>query len=109
MNGGVQITRLAALGTPGGGLVRLTASQLTDGPWCPDDVSMNRYDAALLRIRKVRVMLRVQSGNDAVRGSLATGNDAMFASRGTALSRALTVPDRAVGVDVSPRNLNAGR
>jgi hypothetical protein len=109
MSGAVQVTRLATLGNAGSGLVRLNASQLTDGPWCPDDASTNRYDADLLRIRKVRVALRLQSGNDAVRGSLATGNDAMFASRGTALSRAQTVPDRFIRVDVSPRNLNVGR
>ncbi len=109
ISGGVQVARLASLGNAGGGLVRLTASQLTDGPWCPDDDSMNRYDADLLRIRKVRVMLRVQGGSDAVRGSLATGNDAMFASRGMSLSRALTVADRSLRVDVSPRNLNVGR
>jgi hypothetical protein len=88
MSGGLQVTRLAMLGNAGGGLVRMNASQLTDGPWCPDDVSMNRYDADLLRIRKVRVTLRVTSGTDAVRGS---------------------VPDRSVRFDVSPRNLNAGR
>jgi type II secretory pathway pseudopilin PulG len=105
MSGGVQVTRLALL-SASGGLVRLTASQLTDGPWCPDDVNANRYDADLLRIRKVRVTLRVQSGNDAVRGSL---SDAMFVNRGTALSRAQTVPDRSARFDVSPRNLNFGR
>jgi type II secretory pathway pseudopilin PulG len=107
MSGGVQVTRLAVLGS--GGLIRLSASQLTDGPWCPDEASMNRYDADLLRVRKVRVTLRVQSGNDAVRGSLTTGNDALFANRGSALSRAQTVPDRSLRFDISPRNLNLGR
>jgi len=108
MSGGGQVTRLAVLGSAGG-LIRLNASQLTDGPWCPDEASMNRYDADLLRIRKVRVTLRVQSGNDAVRGSLTTGNDALFANRGSALSRAQTVPDRSLRFDISPRNLNLGR
>jgi Prokaryotic N-terminal methylation motif len=83
MSGGGQVTRMASLGSAGG-LVRLTASQLTDGPWCPDDVNTSRYDADLLRIRKVRVTLRVKSGND-------------------------SVPDRSVRFDVSPRNLNFGR
>jgi hypothetical protein len=84
MSGGGQVTRLASLGSPGGGLLRLTASQLTDGPWCPDDINVNRYDADLLRIRRVRVTLRVASGTD-------------------------SVPDRSVRFDVSPRNLNFGR
>jgi hypothetical protein len=82
MSGGGQVTRMASLGSAG--LVKLTASQFTDGPWCPDDVNTNRYDADLLRIRKVRATLRVKSGND-------------------------SVPDRSVRFDVSPRNLNLGR
>jgi hypothetical protein len=86
MSGGAQVTRLAFLGTAGGGLVKLTASQLTDGPWCPDDVNANRYDADLFRVRKVRVALRVQSANNGVR-----------------------LPDRTVRFDVSPRNLNFRR
>jgi type II secretory pathway pseudopilin PulG len=87
--GGAQVARLAFLGSAGGGLVKLTASQLTDGPWCPDDVNANRYDADLLRIRKVRVTLRLKSGNDSL--------------------RAQTVRDRSVRFDVSPRNLSFGR
>jgi hypothetical protein len=83
VSGGAQVTRLAFLGGSGS-LVRLTASQLTDGPWCPNDANVNRYDADLLRIRKVRVMLRVQSANGSVR-------------------------DRSVRFDVSPRNLNLGQ
>ena len=84
MSGEGQVTRLASLGSAGGGLVRLTASQLTDGPWCPDDFNANRYDADLLRVRRVRITLRVTSGNDAV-------------------------PARSVRFDVTPRNLNFGR
>ena len=53
---------------PGPSLVMLTAAQLTDGPWCPDAASANRYDADLLRIRKVRVTIRLQTGNAALRG-----------------------------------------
>jgi hypothetical protein len=109
MSGGGQVTRLAILGSGGSALVKLTASELTDGPWCPDDGNANRYDADLFRIRMVRVTLRVQSGNDSVRGSLATGNDAMFVHSGTALLRAYTVPDQSVRFDVSPRNLNLHR
>ena len=33
---------------------------LTDGPFCPDSTSASRFDADLLRIRKVGVVLRVQ-------------------------------------------------
>jgi type II secretory pathway pseudopilin PulG len=104
------VPRLASLGN-GISLVPLTAANLTDGPWCPDPGNSNRYDADLLRIRKVRVTLRVQTGNRALRGSgsLAEGGDALFRNAGTGVSLARTVPDRAIRFDVSPRNLNLGR
>ena len=36
---------------------RLTAAQLSDGPWCPDEANLNRYDADLHRVRQIRVTL----------------------------------------------------
>jgi hypothetical protein len=89
----------------------LTAANLTDGPWCPDAANSNRYDADLLRIRKVRVSIRMQTGNRALRssGSFTTGPDALFANAGTARSLSNSVPDQAIRFDVSPRNLNLGR
>jgi len=95
----------------GSALVPLSAASLTDGPWCPDAANSNRYDADLLRIRKIRVAIRVQTGNRALRGSgsLATGPDALFTNGGTARSLSNTVPDQAIRFDVSPRNLNLGR
>src|SRR5581483_1777361 len=39
-----------------------------DGPWCPDPNAANRWDADLLRIRKVRVTLRMQAALAALRG-----------------------------------------
>jgi type II secretory pathway pseudopilin PulG len=94
-----------------GALVLLTAADLTDGPWCPDAASQNRYDADLLRIRKIRVTIRLQTGNAALRGSgsLAQGPDALFTIPGTAARLPGTVPDQAIRFDVSPRNLNLGR
>ena len=112
MIGGQQVTRLASLGgmtTGPASLVTLTAAELTDGPWCPDAVNTNRYDADLLRIRKVRVTIRLQTGNAALRGSLTAGTGALFANAGTATSAARTVSDQAVRFDVSPRNMNLGR
>ena len=46
---------LAPLG--GASLSELSASELTDGPFC--GIAPNRFDADLLRIRRVRVALRV--------------------------------------------------
>ena len=90
--GGEHVTRLSSLGTGGFGLVKLTAAQLTDGPWCPDESSANRYDADLLRIRKVRVTIRLQTGNAALRGALAAGSDALFVNPGTAKTRRTPSP-----------------
>ncbi len=110
VSNGQQVPRLEPLGAAGAvGLVKFTSAQLTDGPWCPDPGSTNRYDADLLRIRKVRVTLRLQTGNAALRGSLTTGNAALFANPGTATNAARTVSDQAIRFDVSPRNMNLGR
>ena len=108
MGGGVQVPRLASLGA-GSGLVKLTSAQLTDGPWCPDAASENRYDADLLRVRTVRVTIRLQTGNSLLRASLASGRGALFANTGTASQAARMVPDLSIKFDVSPRNMNLGR
>ena len=109
MVGGEQVPRLAILGPFEEGLVRLTAAQLTDGPWCPDAASGNRYDADLLRIRTVRVAIRLQTGNALLRASLASGRGALFANPGTATNASRTVPDQSIRFDITPRNMNLGR
>jgi hypothetical protein len=106
---GQQQPRLPALGAPGGGLVRMTAADLTNGPWCPSAASPNRFDADLFRVRKVRVSLRVQAGNPEFRRSLGTGADALFLNPGTSQGGYKQVPDQAIRFDVSPRNLNLSR
>jgi type II secretory pathway pseudopilin PulG len=72
------------LAADGGSLAALPLPLLSDGPWCGE--GQNRYDADLLRVRKVRVTLRVQAAHASMRG------------------RAL--PDLAVTFDISPRNLS---
>jgi hypothetical protein len=109
VSSGMQVPRLVALGAGGHGLVRLTPSQLTDGPWCPDDVSTNRYDADLFRVRRVGVRIRLQTGNALLRASLASGRGALFANPGTAMNAARMVPDQSIQFDVSPRNMNSRR
>lgn len=101
--GGAQVSRLARLGA--GSLVPLTAAQLTDGPWCPDSRAPNRFDADLLRVRKIRVTLRVQTGEKALRprtGSLVTRT-------GQAVDGSRIVPDQEIRFDVTPRNVNLNR
>jgi prepilin-type N-terminal cleavage/methylation domain-containing protein len=109
VSSGQQVPRLATLGAPGSGLVQLTASQLTDGPWCPNSTNSNRFDADLLRIRKIRVSIRLQTGNPALRGSLTTGPDALFTNAGTSTGVYRVVPDQMIRFDVTPRNMNLGR
>ena len=100
---GLQVSRLAQLG-PVGSLVPLTEAQLTDGPWCPDGSALNRYDADLLRVRRIWLTLRVQTGQVALRGT-----SALFARPGQGRAGDRLVPDQEVRIDVTPRNLNLGR
>lgn len=105
LSGGLQVPRLAWLGSGTQGLVKLTQAQLTDGPWCPDSAAANRYDADLLRIRKVRILLRAQVSNPRFRGP--TGS--LFTRGGTSTGGERYLPDQEIKFDVTPRNLNFGR
>jgi len=63
----------------------LAPEMFQDGPWFPDDNDVNRFDTDLLKIRRVRVMLRVQAATSLLRRML---------------------PDRTITFDVAPRNAN---
>ncbi len=104
---GKHVPRLPVLGDASNppGLVKLNEVDLTDGPWCPDAVSSERFDADLLRIRSVAVTIRLQAGLDALRGPAGT----LFFNAGTATSASRWVPDQEVRFEVAPRNLNLGR
>ena len=86
-------------------LIKLTAAELTDGPWCPDENNANRWDADLLRIRKIGVTLRVEAAVDALRGPAS----ALFTRGGTSRGGNKWVPDQEIQFQVSPRNMNLGR
>lgn len=100
-----HVQRLGVIGTGGNTLVRLTEAQLTDGPWCPDATNPNRWDADLIRIRKVAVTLRVQSAVAGLRGPAGL----LFAHGGTARGGQRYAPDQEIRFQVSPRNLDLGR
>jgi len=104
VSNGQTVSRLPVLAANEGEIL-LTQAQLTDGPWCPDDARADRFDADLLRIRKVRVNLRVQAALASLRGP--TG--VLFTRGGTSTSSNRYVPDQEVRFDVTPRNLNLGR
>jgi hypothetical protein len=89
---------LVTLPGDGGSLALLPMDLFRDGPWCGD--GENRFDADLLRIRKVRVTLRLQVGNDMMRGQSAD-----FAVAGRSRSAGRNVQDYTLVFDVAPRNM----
>jgi hypothetical protein len=94
---------LPVLTATDGSLALLPAALLTNGPFCGG--GDNRYDADLLRVRKVRVSLRMQVGSDMLRGLSTT----LWKNPGKANDGGRIVPDYAVTFEVSPRNLNLAR
>jgi type II secretory pathway pseudopilin PulG len=94
---------LPALGPTPAPLVELPPSAFADGPFCGEPA--NRWDADLLRVRAVRVWLRVQARDPAVRGS----HPLLFVNPGHASRSRLLVPDLGWDFQVAPRNMNFGR
>ena len=94
-----------ALLAEGPALVRLGAAQLTDGPWCPDAAAVDRWDADLLRIRRVAVTVRVEAGAASLRGPAS----ALFVHGGSSRGGGGWLPDIEARFDVAPRNLNLAR
>jgi prepilin-type N-terminal cleavage/methylation domain-containing protein len=103
--GGMHVGRLPDLLPGDDGLVPLTQEMLTDGPWCPDATFPTRYDADLLRIRKIGVRLRVQVGSSELRGPAGV----LFRNGGTSTATTRMVPDQEIRFDIVPRNFNLGR
>jgi hypothetical protein len=103
VQGGQHVPRLPNLAA-GIGQIRLTQATLTDGPWCPDAASLMRYDADLLRIRRVRIKVRAQAPIE-MRGPAG----ALFQRGGKSSAGQHFVPDQELVFDITPRNLNLGR
>jgi hypothetical protein len=94
---------MATLAADEGSLAALPGAMLKDGPMCGGGT--NQFDADLLRVRKVRVTMRVQVANPALRGSDTT----LFRHPGTSRGGERFVPDYNISFEVSPRNLNLVR
>jgi len=101
----VPAPRLAALGAPGDPLVPLASARLIDGPWCPDPGSPARWDADLLRIRRVVVTVRVEAARPSLRGPAGP----LFTHGGTSRGGAAWLPDFTLQAVVAPPNLAVGR
>ncbi|MEO5742626.1 MAG: prepilin-type N-terminal cleavage/methylation domain-containing protein [Vicinamibacterales bacterium] len=77
--GGLRFEYFDAFGQP------IAMGRFSDGPWIPDAVSADRFDADLQAIRRVRALIRVRPARTFVGVPLA---------------------ELDVRIDVSPRNLN---
>ena len=99
--GGVNL--MPTLTADEGSLTALPGATLTDGPWCGR--GENRFDADLLRVRKVRVTMRAQVGLPSLRGT----DSRFFTNPGTSPGGNQLVPDYTISFEVSPRNLNLTR
>jgi len=64
---------------------QIPLESFADGPWVPDAVAVDRFDADLQTIRRVRALVRVRSARAFV---------------------GLPLADLEIGIDVSPRNMN---
>ena len=104
-NGANRISRIPDLAPGSNALVALTPQMLTDGPWCPDGNFPTRFDADLLRIRKITVMLRVQVASAELRGPAGV----LFSHGGQGVNGRTLVPDQEVQFEISPRNFNLSR
>lgn len=103
---GLHASRLPALGAGTPTLVKMTPVELTDGPyWCPDAANPNRFDADLLRVRKIGVTLRMEAAVAMFRGPAS----ALFINGGTSSSYTRWIPDQEIQFQVTPRNLNLSR
>lgn len=100
---GQHVPRLPVLAV-GATQVELGQGVLSDGPWCTDSGHVNRFDADLLRIRRVRIKLRLQAAAASMRGPAGV----LFTRGGTAAAGDF-VPDQEVGFDVTLRNLDPWR
>jgi hypothetical protein len=93
---------LPVLPATDGSLAILTAEMLSDGPYCGNGT--NQFDADLLRIRKVRVTLRMQTANASMRGGTGLNGETR-----TVNSSTKAIPDYILAFEVAPRNLNLSR
>jgi hypothetical protein len=97
------VPRLPVLGA--GALVELPVAQLSDGPWCPDAVDPNRFDADLLRVRRVAATVRVEASSASLRGAAGP----LFSRAGLARRADRSVADVELSFDVAPVSLDAGQ
>lgn len=93
---------MPVLSSNGSSLVELTEDILRTGPLC--GAAPNVFDADLYRVKKVRVMVRIQAPDDL------RGTDAFFfRNPGRGSSAYKYVPDYEMSFEISPRNMTLTR
>ncbi len=102
---GQHAPRLADLAPGSQALILMGEEMLTDGPFCPQADAPSRFDADLLRVRKIGIVLRVQVESAHLRGPAGL----LFRNAGTGLPSRTMVPDQEIRFEITPRNFNLGR
>ncbi len=82
----------------GSGPALVAPARLTDGPAC--GVAPHRFDADLLRVRRIGVTIRLETEAAELRGS-----GPAFSTPGSSLGGSKYVPDLEVTFEVAPRNM----
>ena len=88
-----------ALAPDHGALATLPLQILSDGPMCGSGATA--YDVDLLRVRKIRLLLRLQTGPSFLRGS----DPLLFARPGTSRAVDRQLPDVQFTLVIAPRGL----
>jgi len=96
---GTRLPGMFTLSPGADGLAALPLDMLADGPWCGS--GSTRFDADLLRVRRLRVTLRVQAAQPFLRA----GSPDVIVG-GTSQSAWRNLADIVVSFDVAPRNMN---
>ena len=94
---------LQALERAGGTMSLLSPAIFEDGPWCGS--GSEPFDADLLRIRSLRLILKLQAGNPLYRGV----DSRFFVNPGMATDPSRTVRDFVIDTSFTPRNLGGWR
>lgn len=97
-DGGAPRTTLLARSPDDDGLAPLGTGDLDDGPWCPHEDALNRFDADWFRVRRIDVDLQVEAVSEEFRGLAGP----LFARAGAAVHDAPRwVRDRGVRFSVA--------
>lgn len=96
-SGAARPFEVLGIDTPGD-LAAMPLAMLRDGPWC--GTGDTRFDADLLRVRRIRISIAGQAPSAAVRGA-----GSAFAMPGLSRSAWSWVPDLAGVIEIAPPNL----